>query len=50
MFSEQKNAIEADRAPFGFSDTGLDDPEGRNNSFFEDAGVVGQPVTYRKGG
>ena len=49
MFSDQKNAIEADMAPFGFIDNGLDDPEGRNNSFFDDAGELWQPVTYRKG-
>ena len=39
MFTEQQNAIEADMAPFGFIDNGLDDPEGRNNSFFDDSGV-----------
>ena len=49
MFSDQKNAIEADMAPFGFIDNGLDDPEGRNHSFFDDAGELWQPVTYRKG-
>jgi len=49
LFAEQKNAIEADMAPFGFIDNGLDDPEGRNNSFFDDAGVLWQPVTYRRG-
>jgi hypothetical protein len=49
MFADQKNALEADMAPFGFIDNGLDDPEGRNNSFFDDAGVLWQPVTYRKG-
>ena len=49
MFTEQQNAIEADMAPFGFIDNGLDDPEGRNNSFFDDAGELWQPVTYRKG-
>ena len=49
LFAEQKNAIEADMAPFGFIDNGLDDPEGRNNSFYDDAGVLWQPVTYRRG-
>ena len=49
MFADQKNALEADMAPFGFIDNGLDDPEGRNNSFFDDAGVLWQPVSYRKG-
>ena len=49
MFAEQKNALEADMAPFGFIDNGLDDPEGRNNSFFDDAGVLWQPVSYRRG-
>ena len=49
MFADQKNALEADMAPFGFIDNGLDDPEGRNNSFFDDAGELWQPVTYRKG-
>ena len=48
MFTDQKNAIEADMAPFGFIDNGLDDPEG-NNGYFDDAGVLWQPVTYRKG-
>ena len=49
MFTEQQNAIEADMAPFGFIDNGLDDPEGLNNSFYDDAGELWQPVTYRKG-
>ncbi len=49
LFAEQKNAIEADMAPFGFIDNGLDDPEGLNNSYFDDAGVLWQPVTYRRG-
>ena len=49
MFTEQQNAIEADMAPFGFIDDGLNDPEGRNNSFFDDAGELWQPVSYRKG-
>jgi len=48
MFADQKNAIEADMAPFGFIDNGIDDPEG-NNGYFDDAGVLWQPVTYRKG-
>ena len=30
-------------------DDGLNDPEGRNNSFFDDAGELWQPVSYRKG-
>ena len=49
MFADQKNAIESDMAPFGFIDNGLDDPEGRNNSYFDDAGVLWSPVTYRRG-
>ena len=49
MFTEQQNAIEADMAPFGFIDDGLNDPEGNDNSFFDDAGVRWSPVTYRKG-
>ena len=48
MFTDQKNAIEADMAPFGFVDNGIDDPEG-NDGYFDDAGVLWQPVTYRKG-
>jgi len=48
MFTDQKNAIEADMAPFGFIDNGLDDPEGKDG-YFDDAGVLWQPVTYRKG-
>ena len=34
MFTDQKNAIEADMAPFGFIDDGINDPDGHNNSFF----------------
>jgi hypothetical protein len=49
MFTDQKNAIEADMAPFGFIDNGLDDPDGNDNSFFDDAGELWSPVTYRKG-
>jgi hypothetical protein len=49
LFADQQNAIESDMAPFGFIDNGLDDPEGRNNSFFDDAGVLWQPVTYHRG-
>jgi hypothetical protein len=49
MFADQKNALEADMAPFGFIDNGLDDPEGHNNSYFDDAGELWHPVTYRKG-
>ena len=49
MFTDQQNANEADMAPFGFIDNGLDDPEGRNNSYFDDAGVLWAPVTYRRG-
>ena len=49
MFADQKNAIESDMAPFGFIDNGLDDPEGRNNSYFDDAGELWHPVTYRRG-
>jgi hypothetical protein len=48
MFSEQQNSIEADMAPFGFIDDGLNDPEG-NDGYFVDAGEVWQPVIYRKG-
>ena len=48
MFTDQKNAIEADMAPFGFIDDGLNDPEG-NDGYFVDAGEVWRPVTYRKG-
>jgi len=48
MFADQKNAIEADMAPFGFIDNGIDDPEGKDG-YFDDAGVLWQPVTYRKG-
>ena len=49
MFTDQKNAIESDMAPFGFVDNGIDDPEGLDNGYFDDAGVLWQPVTYRKG-
>ena len=49
MFADQKNAIESDMAPFGFIDNGIDDPEGRNNSFFDDAGVLWHPVSYHRG-
>ena len=49
MFTDQQNAIEADMAPFGFIDNGLDDPEGMNNSFFDDAGELWQPVRVIKG-
>jgi len=49
MFTEQQNAIESDMAPFGFIDNGLDEPDGRNSSFFDDAGELWQPVSYRKG-
>ena len=49
MFTDQQNAIEADMAPFGFIDDGINDPDGLNNSFFDDAGELWQPVTYRKG-
>ena len=48
MFTDQQNAIEADMAPFGFIDDGLNDPEG-NDGYFTDAGELWQPVTYRKG-
>ena len=49
MFTEQQNAIEADMAPFGFIDNGLDDPEGHNNSYFDDAGELWSPVSYHRG-
>ena len=48
MFTDQQNAIEADMAPFGFIDDGLNDPDGQDG-YFVDAGEVWQPVTYRKG-
>ena len=48
MFTEQQNAIEADMAPFGFIDDGLNDPEG-NDGYFVDSGEVWHPVSYRKG-
>jgi len=48
MFTDQKNAIEADMAPFGFIDDGINDPEG-NDGYFVDAGEIWRPVTYRKG-
>ena len=49
MFTDQQNAIESDMAPFGFIDNGLDDPEGNDNSFYDYAGEVWSPVTYRRG-
>ena len=49
MFTDQKNAIEADMAPFGFIDDGLNDPEGNNNSFYDDSGELWTPVSYHKG-
>ena len=49
LFESQQKAIEQDMAPFGFIDDGLNDPTGRNNSFFDDAGVLWQPVEIRKG-
>ena len=49
LFTDQQNAIESDMAPFGFIDNGIDDPEGRNNSYFDDAGVLWHPVSYRRG-
>ena len=49
MFTDQQNAIEQDMAPFGFIDDGLNDPSGRNNSFFDDAGELWHPVEIRKG-
>ena len=48
MFTEQQNAIEADMAPFGFIDDGLNDPEGKDG-YFVDAGEVWQPVRVIKG-
>ena len=48
MFTDQKNAIEADMAPFGFIDDGINDPDG-NDGYFVDAGEIWRPVTYRKG-
>ena len=48
MFTEQQNAIEADMAPFGFIDDGLNDPEG-NDGYFVDAGEVWRPVRVVKG-
>ena len=49
MFSEQQNAIEADMAPFGFIDNGIDDPDNHNNSYFDDAGELWSPVSYHRG-
>ena len=43
MFTDQQNAIEADMAPFGFIDDGLNDPEGQDG-YFVDAGEVWRPV------
>ena len=48
MFTDQQNAIEADMAPFGFIDNGLDDPEGRDG-YFIDAGEIWRPVRVIKG-
>ena len=48
MFTDQQNAIEADMAPFGFIDNGLDDPEGQDG-YFVDAGEVWRPVRVIKG-
>jgi len=48
MFTEQQNAIEADMAPFGFIDDGVNDPDGQDG-YFVDAGEVWRPVSYRKG-
>ena len=48
MFTEQQNAIEADMAPFGFIDDGLNDPNGQDG-YFVDAGEIWRPVSYRKG-
>ena len=48
MFTDQQNAIEADMAPFGFIDDGINDPNG-NDGYFVDAGEIWRPVTYRKG-
>ena len=48
MFTDQQNAIEADMAPFGFIDNGLDDPEGQDG-YFVDAGEVWRPVRVVKG-
>ena len=48
MFTDQQNAIEADMAPFGFIDDGINDPDG-NDGYFVDAGEIWRPVTYRKG-
>ena len=36
-------------APFGFIDNGIDDPSGRNSSFFDDSGELWQPVSIYKG-
>jgi hypothetical protein len=49
MFTDQKNAIEADMAPFGFIDDGINDPEGNNSSFLDDSGELWTPVSYRRG-
>ena len=49
MFTDQKNAIEADMAPFGFIDDGINDPEGNNSQFYDDTGQLWSPVTSRRG-
>ena len=48
MFTEQQNVIEADMAIFGFIDDGLNDTEGMNNSFFDDAGELWSFMTIEK--
>ena len=49
MFTDQKNAIEADMAPFGFIDDGINDPDGNNSQFYDDTGQLWTPVTTHKG-
>ena len=49
MFTDQQNAIEADMAPFGFIDDGINDPDGNNSQFYDDTGQLWTPVTTHKG-
>ena len=49
MFTEQQNAIEADMAPFGFIDNGLNDPEVEIIIILMTQERFGDPVSYRKG-
>ena len=49
MFTDQQNAIEADMAPFGFIDDGINDPDGIIMVILMTQVNYGRPVTYRKG-